>query len=453
MATGDGTVSVRANGWLTGPDRDPGGLSADTTATWRKHTWVRVGPPKAQLIVDLDDTNPYRMLLGTASPGRLSNSATRRWENALDEAWGILRETDANQADALALATSTVVPLPADESTRIFSASAGDAFGKVLISEPRDGEQLAATLVHEFYHAQLGVLMHLTDIVLASEAGDERCFYSPWRDDPRPLRGLMQGTFAFFGVAGFWRSRARLAGAEAGASSFFEFALWRRRVHSALRRVRGRPELTAVGARFFVGVSAVIDEWMHEPVPDAVEELARLAAADHYGRWRLHHLHPPTTVVAALAKAWRPEAPPPVLDLTETVVKPDPSARHLDAIAFATRGWLGRRVSATEMADALIPHSIPGAEKADLLLVARRYDEARAVYLDELATEPGRAGAWTGLGRALAATGEPVAAQALLTRPELVRAIATTVAARSDHRPTPVELATWIGHGLSADAG
>ena len=42
-------------------------------------------------------------------------------------------------------------------------------------------------------------------------------------------------------------------------------------------------------------------------------------------------------------------------------------ARHLDAIAHATRGWLARQVIASEMTDSLLPRAVPGVEKGELL--------------------------------------------------------------------------------------
>jgi hypothetical protein len=36
---------------------------------------------------------------------------------------------------------------------------------------------------------------------------DGHRYYVPWRDDPRPISGLLQGAYAYLGVTGFWRTR------------------------------------------------------------------------------------------------------------------------------------------------------------------------------------------------------------------------------------------------------
>jgi len=449
----ENAVRVRANGWLVGPGYTSPLARGAMDATWQSSISIHVGPDTARLAVDLDHTSPYRMLVGTTMPDQLSDGAVPRWKRLLHDAWSILRETDAQQADALALATSTIVPLPSTESPGVLSASTGDAFGKVLLSEPGDAEQLAASLVHEFHHAQLGVLMHLTDVVTPDATHEQNLFYSPWRDDPRPLRGFMQGTFAFFGVAGFWLRRLRMAQTEGSVTTAsFEFSLWRRRVHSALHRLCPRPELTAVGARFFECVTTTLDTWMSEPVPPDIEDLARLAITDHHGRWRIHHLVPPRTAVSDLAEAWCQQAALPPLDqaAARASVVTDPAARHLDAMAFASRQWLACRGA---LDGAIRPPSarVSGAQEGDLLLVAGRHDDALAAYLGEFTTGSVRAGAWTGLGRALAAAGDAAAARALLTRPELVRAVAEAVTTTGGERPAPVDLAAWIGLGLDAE--
>src|SRR5581483_603165 len=60
----------------------------------------------------------------------------------------------------------------------------------------------AVTLAHELQHLKLGALL---DIVTLALPDDGRRYYAPWRDDPRPLGGLLQGAYAYFGVSGFWR--------------------------------------------------------------------------------------------------------------------------------------------------------------------------------------------------------------------------------------------------------
>jgi HEXXH motif-containing protein len=54
------------------------------------------------------------------------------------------------------------------------------------------------TLVHEFQHSELSVVPDLTRLY---DAGPDEFYYAPWRNDPRPFGGLLQGVYAFIGVA------------------------------------------------------------------------------------------------------------------------------------------------------------------------------------------------------------------------------------------------------------
>jgi len=432
-------------------------------ASWQPAAWLRVGPPRSRLTIELDDASPHRMLAGArARPTPIQPPTRRRWEVLLDDAWAMLRAIDSVQAGALGMATMTIVPLPRTEPARFFSASSGDAFGAAVMCEPDDAETLAAALVHEFHHAQLGVLMHLADVVDPDADGlNDEVFYAPWRDDPRPLVSLAQGIFAFFGVAGFWRLRVRQVTGAHAARAYFEFALWRRRVHGALSSLRADSRLAPFGARFFDGVAATVAGWLHEPVPPALQELAAAAALDHHGRWRIHHLPPPADLVAELAGAWAAGVPAPPGQVTAKpgrwhapwIPTPDPTARDLDGLAVATRIWLTDRERLRSLASER-PAPLPGVGAADLALLAGWQAQARAGYLAELALPCPRAGAWTGLARVLgSAHGDADAAaatRALRERPEVVTAVARVLATGGAPHPPPVPLAAWIGRRLAA---
>jgi len=72
-------------------------------------------------------------------------------------------------------------------------------------------------MVHEFQHSKL---------------------WAPWRTDPRPLGGLLQGVYAFLGVADTWRALA--ARPALGDLAMREFAEAREQVDVAARRADRR---------------------------------------------------------------------------------------------------------------------------------------------------------------------------------------------------------------------
>ena len=62
---------------------------------------------------------------------------------------------------------------------------------------------MAETLVHEFQHVKLCGLL---DMVPLAASGAEKV-YAPWRQDPRPAGGLLQGIYAHLGIVRFWQSQ------------------------------------------------------------------------------------------------------------------------------------------------------------------------------------------------------------------------------------------------------
>jgi HEXXH motif-containing protein len=79
--------------------------------------------------------------------------------------------------------------------------------------------------------------------------------YAPWRDDPRPAGGPVQGVYAFAGVTGFWQAHRAAARASEQLADF-EFALWRRQTARVLEMLRDSQHLTDNGRTFIAGVAA-----------------------------------------------------------------------------------------------------------------------------------------------------------------------------------------------------
>ncbi|WP_223281527.1 aKG-HExxH-type peptide beta-hydroxylase [Streptomyces antnestii] len=98
----------------------------------------------------------------------------------------------------------------------------------------------------------LRALSHQIQLVDRATGGPhaDALLYAPWRTDPRPPWGLLHGTYAFTGVADFWRTeRHALTGPRADLAHF-EFAVWRDAVAIALRTLADQPGLTPWGRRF-----------------------------------------------------------------------------------------------------------------------------------------------------------------------------------------------------------
>ena len=99
------------------------------------------------------------------------------------------------------------MPLANDVPGQEISATARQAFGAIAAALPASGADLARLIIHEFQHVKLGALIDMFDLY---DRTDQRLFYAPWREDPRPVGALLQGTYAHLGVTDYWRSYRHL---------------------------------------------------------------------------------------------------------------------------------------------------------------------------------------------------------------------------------------------------
>jgi HEXXH motif-containing protein len=247
------------------------------------------------LDVSLEDADPFRDYGTLQVAESLGVGDLRRWQAALDDGWRILACHHPRRATAIAAGLTALVPLAGGASPDSHvSATSGDAFGAVALTTPPDGLTLAAALVHEFQHAKLYALLHLVRLVEV-EAEPGRMFYAPWRSDPRPPAGLLQGAYAFLGLVDFWHAQQSVGSSAARRRAAFEFARWRGAVDSVLDTLAGSGTLTAQGLRFVCGMRERLDDWLRVRLDGAVEAEARAAAASHLAEWRSRHLGPGPT--------------------------------------------------------------------------------------------------------------------------------------------------------------
>lgn len=156
------------------------------------------------LRVRLEDTDPQRSALGLTPSGRLSPAQVTEWQELLTSAWRLLTTRHRAAAEIMAAVLRVLVPVEADPGSGGLSATSAEAFGAVAISTPGDPRAFAVGLLHECQHSVLNATTTLFDLV---EPGGPRV-YSPWRDDPRPLSGLLHGAYAYQSVTRFWRTEA-----------------------------------------------------------------------------------------------------------------------------------------------------------------------------------------------------------------------------------------------------
>jgi HEXXH motif-containing protein len=364
----------------------------------------------------------------------LPTDQVRLWRDQLRAAWQILVWHHRQVAEPIADAISVIVPLAARSHNDLVSATSPAAFGAVAMSRPPDPVTLAETLVHEFQHVKLCGLMDMVPLV---EPGGEKV-YAPWRTDPRPAGGLLQGAYAHLGIAGFWKAQQHAAtGPDEILRAQVLFARWQPAIGQAVATLQETGRLTPAGERFAEMVRTQGSGLAAEPVSGEAHEIAAAVSLDHWLTWQVRNVAVDAGDVARLAAAYRRGEPftslaPPrtwAEDGTRTIGSTVRSqlldARYLDPARY-------HRL----LADPGLPLSEP-----DRLLLRGETSAAIQGYRHQIA-QSGHPlpDAWTGLALALRECPGRVPQQALNDWLPVI----LELHAYLDDRTDPLELAGWF---------
>lgn len=265
VSVNGGRASVDEVEVPTDPHRDAPG--------WRGLRRVRSGA----FDILIDDVDPFRLpgLQDLASRG-----AVRPWDAVLRGAWQLLEDRHPEVAAEVAAGIRVIVPRVPPRAGTV-STTSPQAFGAVGMSLPADPVSAGETLAHEIQHLKLGAIQHIISLALPD---DGRRFYAPWREDPRPLSGLLQGSYAYLGVTGFWRQERRSASCPPRADA--EYARWRTATALGIETILSSGRLTGSGQAFADGMRGTLDSWRSERVPAQAQAEAGRAARAHRDRWQ-----------------------------------------------------------------------------------------------------------------------------------------------------------------------
>ncbi len=248
---------------LSGPDLvtgGPGSRDADAGTAWQPVRSLTA----PGISVTLEDTDPYRDCHQWPAAPRLTDAELASWQHAFGVAWAEIRQLHSKYAPGLAAGLHAITPLSAAPAGRDVSATVRQAFGAVAAALPDDQATLALLLIHEFQHVKLGAVLDLYDLY---DAADNRLFHAPWRDDMRPLEGLLQGTYAHIAVTDFWRARRTAASGPAAETAGARFAHWRGQTAGAIESLAASGSLTPLGEQFIDGMRGSIAAMLAEPAP------------------------------------------------------------------------------------------------------------------------------------------------------------------------------------------
>ncbi|WP_245667365.1 HEXXH motif domain-containing protein [Actinomadura macra] len=225
----------------------------------------------------LDDLDPDRMPGATVLSRRLTGPELARWRATLRRAWALLARRHWTICAETTGAVTALTPLASDGAGHT-SATARHAFGAVGLSPPYGSRFLSVTFAHEVQHTKLTALL---DLVALTEPDDGRRYYAPWRNDPRPVAGLLQGAYAHLGIAGFWRRQRHHEPSALALSAHTDFVRWRDAALWIARTLVASGRLTAPGETFVAGMCRTLEAWRREPVPPPAIVAARTEADRH----------------------------------------------------------------------------------------------------------------------------------------------------------------------------
>ncbi|MFJ1755665.1 FxsB family cyclophane-forming radical SAM/SPASM peptide maturase [Kitasatospora sp. NPDC088134] len=236
--------------------------------------------------VALEDTDPQRDSHQWPVEERLPEPEYLAWAGALREAWELIGRELPGYAPGIRAGLSTVTPLRPGPAGRDVSAAARQAFGSVGIARPGTAPTLALLVAHEFQHVKLGAVLDFHDLY---DRTDQRLFHAPWRPDPRPVEGLLQGTYAHLAVTEFWAARVHAYDGlrnDPAQYARVQLASWRAHTARAVENLAGSGALTPLGERFVAGMRTAVEPWLAVPVGAAAEAAAREAAEQNLAQWR-----------------------------------------------------------------------------------------------------------------------------------------------------------------------
>ncbi|MFE9748857.1 HEXXH motif domain-containing protein [Saccharothrix saharensis] len=372
--------------------------------------------------VVVDDLGPYREFGGPVPPDPLGDAEWDEWLKYLDEAWELLTAWHPGAAEELSAGLSTVVPL--DARRAVFAASSSAAFGAIALSPKRSATEFGEALVHELQHSKVNALLDLVELHTSDGAPRH---YAPWRDDPRPVEGLLHGVYAFVSVVEYWHAQRGLVPPELARRAEFALAYRARQVGLAVDGMRGLVDLTDLGREFVAAVAVRLAACDPVDMPPEVAEAAEDLTAEHASTWRLRHVRPDPRVVGDAVAAWLDGGPfPGGTPGRGTVVPTAGTGESLLAALLKLRVLDPREFD-----------RVPRRGGPDFAYLRGAREAAVEGYAARVRATPHDVTAWAGLCLSLRS-------DALRRAPELVRAVHRGVAVRTGVPPSPVDLAAWF---------
>ena len=291
-ADGRGRVSLPGTGaYLQPPGLVPYGVvrvKVDGESVAAGEQAVTHQVPEAIKGVELNAIDTDLQLPGRTSFNyeTLEPGADIKWRSTMEQAWAWIAECSPALAGEMPMSLRAIIPVRSSAVDVHASASFREAPGLIALSWTPDASIMAEALVHEYHHQKLNALLNLDPLI--SGPSGEAIYYSPWREDARPLLGVLHGAYAFQAVLQFWSGMF-----SAGIPLLHERRIRQRmyllkaQVRTALASLREYAELSPLGEAFLAAMEENVDSIEVDlPITEiAVRQHLDSVQAEHRARW------------------------------------------------------------------------------------------------------------------------------------------------------------------------
>jgi len=408
--------------------------SGEPVRYWRGTPLVRAEADGHSWKVLLESADHYLDRYTLAMFAAVKADEITSWRHRIQSAWQLLVQHHSWAAGPIAYGVQVIVPLTPRSNHD--SATTPVAFGAIATSLPPTAVIMAETLVHEFQHLKLCGLMDMLSLVGTSE----KTLYAPWRDDPRPAAGLLQGVYAFLGIVRFWNAqRCSETQPDDILRAQVMHERWRPAIELATSTLLRTGSLTPAGTRFVNILREQGQALDAESVPAVATEIAREVALNHWLTWRFRHTALDASGVADLVAAYQRGEPLSDRVLPKAWIETDTRKVH-----STIRGrLLNMRYLEPRRYRELSAVNAPELGEADGLLIHGNASGAVQAYRNAIVATDPQPEAWIGLALAMRRLPATPLHEIFVTHLPLLFEMHSRLADRGI-KSDPLELAAWF---------
>lgn len=211
-----------------------------------------------------------------------------RWQDILESSFHFLEEVLAKGYEEVIAHIRVIIPVVPPKQDSHTSGTSAALPGAIYLSYSDDRLMMAESLIHEYGHNKLNVLLKTDPLVTNALSGPH--VYSPWKPVPRPLLGILHGICAFQGVCQLWQAALEHSLPDESRNfvsrRFYQFF---RQVQIASLELQEAAAFTSGGELFMTQIESVLTEMSKSlsRIPIDIREPIDQQLARHEQQYRL----------------------------------------------------------------------------------------------------------------------------------------------------------------------